>query len=298
MRKLVIITLIIALSFALSSCRFGFKKPGFEGIYDVKLKSLSIEKSELIVSLIVHNPNAYNIKIKSLDVNLLSLKREKVGAAKLDEAIVLPKKAKVQLDFELQIESRKAISLLKNLDDNIDLIIQAVGEGKAMGITKKFRYEELYSISLKDKLLGEIPKFRVKGQDLFKVMRIYPEAKSFKASTLKIDFILLNPYGLTYTVKAFRAKIYIDNQELGQGNIKRQMKFNPDTFYREGTMEFELSHLKTMLGAAKGVIHGEIGYQVKGRVKIEVFGREIIAPYEYKGKIPVDLLPFFSSFLK
>lgn len=280
---------ILLTVFSLSSCKLCFKKPVVEKIQDIKVLSVSPDKTELAVSLIVHNPNKYSIQLRKLNLEMLDKNRIKVGQASLNKELEIPQGKSINLDFKVLLETRPIVKMVSSINQDLHFFITGYGEGKALGFSKDFAFEEPYSLSIKEHLEGLMPKFSAKGQDLFKVQRSYVGELALAKSNLNTDFILLNPYGFTYTFKGFPSEIYVDGKEVGKGNLRNQLSFNEDVYYREGTMVFQLSNLKSVLGAVKGVFKGEIAYTVKGRVLIEAFGMDIVHPYEFSGSIPVSL---------
>lgn len=283
------IVLLILLAIMMSSCKLVFKTPQVERVRDVSIESFSVDKSELVVSLMVYNPNNYNIQLKKLDVDILNLDRQKIGQGKLSREYTLTKKQTARIDFGVNLQTRPTLGLINYSNYNVDMFIVARGEGKARGLKKKFEYDEPYSISLKEQITGEIPRFKVEGQDLFKVMRTYVHKYKLDATALRTDFIVLNPYGLRYKVLAFPADIYIGDKKVGQGNLLKQLHFKEDIFYREGSMEFDMSNLKSILSAARGVLKGGMDYRVQGEIVLEILGTRISAPYAYKGWIPLNV---------
>lgn len=273
----------------LSSCKMLFKKPELQKIQDVQLISFSPDKSEVKISLIITNPNKYSIRLNSLKIDLLDKNRNKVGESQLAKYLDLPGKKSSNLDLKVLLHTRPLIKSVSNLNQDVMFYISAEGEAKAVGIRKKFSFEEPYSLSLKEHLEKALGGMKNSGQDFFKLTRTYIDEVGLSKSSLNADFILMNPYGFSFNLKGFPAKIYIDGKEVGSGQLKNQMSFNENIFYKDGTMIFELSNLKSVLGAAKGVIKGEISYTVKGTVIIDALGMTVKQPYQFSGKIPVSI---------
>jgi LEA14-like dessication related protein len=284
---------LILLSLLFSSCRFVFKTPEIVKIQDLRVMSISVDHSDLRVSLIVKNPNSYSIRIKRLKLNLLDQNRERVGMASLGKELDLPAKKSINLDFDLRIQTRPMIAMVSSINHDLLFIVSAHGEGRAMGISKEFDFEESFSLPVKEHLMKVIPSLKASGQDMFKLTRTYVDDYGLGKSILKADFILLNPYGFSFNLKGFPAEIFIDGKKVGTGNLKNQLSYDEHVFYKEGSMVFELSSLKSAFGALKGVFKGEVKYNVRGKIIIEAMGMEIKAPYEYAGSIPLivwDLL--------
>lgn len=284
--KLIAMLLVLL---SLSGCIFCFKKPTVDKIQDLKILNLSPDKTELQLSVIVNNPNSYKIRVKRLELELLNQNRSRVGRAALDKEIILPKKKSINLDFKVSLDTRPMVKMVSGINQDVQFFVTGHGEGKAMGINRSFDFEEPYSLNVKEHLQALMPRFSAKGQDLFKVQRTYVDEVGLTKSQLKVDFILLNPYGFTFNFKGFPATLTIDGKEVGTGNLRTQMSFNEDIYYKEGTLILNLSNLKSLFGAVKGAFKGEIAYQVKGKILIDAFGMEISNPYEFSDSIPVNI---------
>lgn len=283
---------IIALCFvliSLSSCKL-FKSPTVTKIQDVKVVSITPDKSTIKISLMVNNPNCYKLKLDKLEVELLNKDRDKVGYANLEKVVEIPKKAAMCINFNVELETRPVVKMISSLNQKVQFFIVGKGHGKVKGLSKKFYFDEPYELDLKEELKNIIPKFSVGTQNLFKITKTSVEKMSIGQTELHIHFIILNPYGLTYNLKGFPAEIYIDDKLAGTGNLKNQLKFNENIFSQDGIMVFQLNNLKSIFGAVKGAIKGEIKYSVKGNVIIDAFGMQIKQPYSYQDSLPVNIV--------
>ncbi|HQO46488.1 MAG TPA: hypothetical protein PK617_00225 [Candidatus Cloacimonas sp.] len=283
-----IITLGLAL-ISLCSCKL-FKSPTVTKIQDVKVVSITPDKSTIKISLMVSNPNCYKLKLDKLNVDLLNKNRANVGTASLQNVVEIPKKSALCLDFNVELETRPVVKMVSSLDQKVQFFITGKGYAKVLGIGKNFQFDEPYELDLKEQLKNIIPKFSTNGQSLFKIMKTTVEKIGFGETELHIHFLILNPYGLTFNFKGFPAEIYISDKSAGIGNLKNQLQFNENIFSQEGVMVFKLNNLKTILGAVKGAVKGEIKYVVKGKVLIAALGMEINQPYTYQDYLPVNIL--------
>ncbi len=283
--KLAIIAMIML---SLSACNF-FKKPAVEKIRDLQVVSISPDKSILNLSLIVSNPNCYKLKVNKLNIELLNKDRGKVGTASLAKEVIIPKNSSVNLDFKVELDTRPVVKMVSSLDQTVQFYIIGQGHGKALGLGKNFSFDEPYELDLKDHLQNLLTRFSAQGQSLFKVQRTSVEKIGIGETELHINFLILNPYGFSFNFKGFPADIFINDKQVGKGNIKNQLGFTEDVYSKEGVMIFKLSNLKSILGAVGGALKGEIAYTVKGKVMIDALGMEVSRPYEYKGSIPVSL---------
>ncbi|HNQ43519.1 MAG TPA: hypothetical protein PKI59_03785, partial [Candidatus Cloacimonadota bacterium] len=104
-RFLKLIALLCVL-LSLSGCIFCFKKPTVDKIQDLKILSISPDKTELQLSVIVNNPNSYKIRVQSFELELLNQNRSRVGRASIGKEIILPKGKSINLDFKVSLDTR------------------------------------------------------------------------------------------------------------------------------------------------------------------------------------------------
>lgn len=288
MKHLMIINIVLILLIGLSGCKL-VKKPRVEKIQDIRVGEINPDKSTLKLSLIVHNPNCYKIRLQKLNVNLLNKDRGKVGEAKLSKEVTIPKKASVNIDFTVELDTRPVVKMVSSIDQQVQFFVVGEGKGKAMGLSKKFSFDEPYSLSLKEHLETLLSRFTAQGQSLFKIQKTSVEKIGIGQTELHVSFMILNPYGLSYNLKGFPSELYVNGKSVGSGNISSQLRFDETIYSKEGVMIFKLSNLKSVLGALKGVFKGEVAYQVKGKVMIDALGMDISKPYQYDGMIPLSL---------
>jgi LEA14-like dessication related protein len=265
------------------------KKPSVERVQDIQIVSINPDKSVVNVSLIVNNPNCYKIKLNRLSIELLNKNRGKVGTASLSKEVEIPKKASINLDFMVELDTRPVVKMISSLDQKVQFFIVGIGQGKAMRMGRDFDFDESYELALKDHIDSLLSRFSASGQSLFKVQRTSVEKVGLGETELHVNFLILNPYGFSFNFKGFPAEIYINNKQVGKGNLQNQMRFDESVYSKDGVMIFKLSNFKSVFGAVSGVFKGEVAYTVKGKVMIDALGMEINRPYEYKGSIPLSL---------
>jgi LEA14-like dessication related protein len=273
---------------SLSSCNF-FKKPTVDKIRDIKVLSITPDKSLVEISLVVNNPNSYKIRVSKLDIELLNKDRGKVGIASLNKEIEIPKKASTTIDFKVELDTRPVVKMVSGIDQKVQFFVTGKGRGKALGMGKNFSFDEPYELDLQEHLQNLLSRFSASGQSLFKVQRTTVEKVGIGETELHVNFMILNPYGFTFNFKGFPAEIYLNDKLAGTGNLQNQLSFNENIYSKDGVMIFKLSNLKSILGALKGVFKGEVAYTVKGKVMIDAMGMEINRPYEYKGSLPLNI---------
>jgi hypothetical protein len=288
--KRTILCLISCLALlGLSGCKFLFKSPTLEKVHDLKVVSIDPDEAKLELTLSVHNPNCYKLKLDRMDVVLLNHNREPIGDAVLKQGVEIPKKRSNALAFSISLDTRSTVRMVNYSDQKVFLYISGVGEGRVAGVKKKFEFEEPYEIDIREQLEQVVSSFKADSQDMFVLKRSYISRVGLTESQVSVDFIILNPYGLKFTLESFPATITIGGKEAGRGDLANALSFDEKVYSHEGTMVFSISNLKAILNIAKGALNGEVGYQVDGRVKIRAYGLDVDRPFTYKDKIVINI---------
>jgi len=127
----------------------------FKGVEKFKVENLSNKEAKVRVSVKVDNPNNFNVKIKKADLDLM-IGEKKVGKAKLDHVVIIPKKKESIQDI---IISADDLNLRKTLASNFLSVlmsgkIKAGVKGKVKAgvfiINKKFDLDLSDHISVRD----------------------------------------------------------------------------------------------------------------------------------------------------
>ncbi len=286
------------LALSMQSCKFLYKQPAIEKIHDLKVISINPEKTTLELSISVHNPNCYKLKLNEMKVNLLSQDRTNIGSAVLKNPVEIPKKKSNALTFNITLETRPTIRMVNHSDQTVFLYINGTGVGRVLGSNKKFEFEEPYELDIAKHLEGIISRFQADGEDIFKIKRAYISKVGLTESQVTVDFLILNPYGLKFSFSRFPSSITIAGKESGAGDLVRSMSFDEKVYSQEGSMLFRISNWKAVLNAAKGALNGEIPYEVKGEVQISAYGMQIKRPFTYKDSISVNITEEILRFLK
>jgi len=283
-----IILLVVSLA-SLTSCKLFFKSPVIEKVHDIRVVSIDPDKTVLELSISVHNPNRYKLRMNKLDVDLLSKNREKIGSASLKAMVEIPKKKSNALEFRISLDTRSTIKMINHSDQKVFLYVCGKGSGKVLGSTKVFDFEEPYEVDIQEQLQKVITAFQADGKDIFLVKRSYVSKVGFTESQIRVDFIIMNPYGLEFTLSKFPSTINIENKESGTGYLERSLYFNEKIYSQEGSMIFKINNWKSIINAVKGAINGEIGYEVKGKVQVDAYGLKIERPFTYRDEIAINI---------
>ncbi len=289
MKKTLTLLLICLALLNLASCKWLFKSPKIERIHDVKVVSIDPDKIRLELSLSVLNPNRYKLNLNEMNVALLNKNREQIGTASLNRAVMIPSRKSNSLDFSITLDTRPTVKLVNYSDQKVFVYIAGKGSGKVLGSKQQFDFEEPYEIDIREQLQKALATFKANGDDIFKIKRSYLGKVGITETQVLVDFIVMNPYGLKFTLADFPANITIGKAETGSGNLDKTLTFDEKVYSREGTMIFKVNNLKAIYNIAKGAINGEVSYRVDGQVKINAYGIDIQQPYSYKDLITISI---------
>ncbi len=142
MKDLAKYSFITLLVFTLSGC-LQYKEVKVVDVGKIGVKEISMKGIKVEVEMQIKNPNKYDISIVDSDLDLY-LKGNKMGEAKIQEKVTLPKKSNKIHRFTIQTNVKDLLSgalpvLLSLLTENsIELQVKGDIKAKAKGIGKKF----------------------------------------------------------------------------------------------------------------------------------------------------------------
>lgn len=319
------ILLLLGISFLLSSCSL-FQAPKFVKVNDVKLLDLTADQTLLDMSIIISNPNWFGIGIKTMKVIVMDKNRDKLGEINLTKPLHISKNATDTVYFQIALETRRVTKLISHEASNVNMVIRAEAVAQAIGVTKKINIEQKQSINFTEifqRLLPQIPSdIRIptiqanvkkgKGKDkklvmqktdivpaqaaptkleLFKVIKTSITDVGFKETELTVKFIMLNPFGVAFTLIDFPAEVYINDKYAGKGTLQKPIKFSEDVVNNDGALVFKLNNLNTMLTGGKALLKKDMNYRVEGTLKAAGFGTTIEKAFRFTGTVDMDGKP-------
>tara|TARA_R110001592_G_scaffold32788_5_gene114510 strand:- start:6014 stop:6472 length:459 start_codon:yes stop_codon:yes gene_type:complete len=134
--------LLLLLSFSLYSC-VEYKDVEVIDVSDIRVKSLTTSVVEVEFKMQINNPNNYKISVVDSDLELF-IKDKKIGSAKIQDKIVLPKKSNkkhtIVVETGLSDMLTGAIPILMGLmfDSNIELQVKGEIRARAKSLSKSF----------------------------------------------------------------------------------------------------------------------------------------------------------------
>lgn len=310
MRKLLPLLLLTAI--LQCSCSL-FKEPVFESLNKVELKELNPDNTRVDLSIVIKNPNWYAITVKTLTVEITDTTFLKLGNIVMTQPLKIQKNASDTVFFEIMMETRKVTKLLSHSAPKVDFIVKANALAKVFGISKRVKIQQSQSINfteILEQMLPSIPsdieiptfiadkKRRVVMQDppkptssvqidIFKVLNTSITDVGLKETELTIKFIMLNPYGLSFTFKDFPAQVRINDKPAGSGKLAKPLVFTEEIFQAEGKLVFTLNNINTILLASRTLMKKDLDYKVTGTLMAEGFGTSISKPFTFSGSVEV-----------
>jgi len=223
---------LLLISGLLCSCAI-FKAPVFERLDQVELKDLNADHTSLDLSLVISNPNWYSITVKTLDVEITDKESNKLGDIVMTQPLKIGKHAADTVYFDILLDTRKVTKLVSHSAQNVEFVVKAKALAKVFGISKRVKFEKPQSVNftkILEQILPTIPgeieiptvstaKKRVVisdpnqktspiKMDIFKVMKTSITDFGLKETELTVKFLMLNPYGLSFTIKDFPSDIW------------------------------------------------------------------------------------------
>lgn len=140
------IALISVIGLFLSSC-FTYKDVEFNGIEKFKVDEFNKEKVTVSFKANIYNPNNYNIKVKSDQVDVL-LSDKVIGQAKIKDKVVLKKETTDLYDVVIESDLKKIAggSIFGLIDvlsgQSLTLRFRGNIKVRARGLGKKIAFDE------------------------------------------------------------------------------------------------------------------------------------------------------------
>jgi len=305
------ILLLLVLGAMLSACSI-FKAPSFERLNGFELKDLTPDHTSLDLSIVIHNPNWYAITVKSLDVQVDDKSDAKLGDIVMTKPLKIGKHASDTVYFDIQLETRKVTKLLSHNAQNVEFVVKAKALASVFGISKRVKFQQAQSVNftqiLEDMLPSipsdiTIPTLKT-GQkkvvitnapktsspikaDIFKVIKTSVTDVGLKETELTVQFMLLNPYGLSFVFKDFPAEVWINDKYAGKGKLSKPLYFDENVSNAEGKLVFELNNFNSILLASKALFKKDMAYTVQGTLLADAFGIKLSKPFTFKGTVEI-----------
>lgn len=306
------IAILLILTALLGACSI-FKAPEFERLNEVELKDLTPDHTSLDLSIVIRNPNWYAITVKSLDIKVEDMNKDRLGDIVMTQPLKISKHASDTVYFSIDMETRKVTKLVSHNAAKVEFMVKANALAKVFGISKRVKLEQPQSVNF-TKILEEmlpslpseieIPTFvadkkrnlviRSKPKpsspikaDIFKVVKTSITDVGLKETELTVKFLMLNPYGLSFVFRDFPAEVWINDKYAGKGKLAKPLYFDENIASNEGELVFELNNFNSILLASKALFKKDMNYTVKGQLFAEGFGTKISKPFNFKGTVEI-----------
>ncbi len=152
MRKLKNIIILLSI-FSLFGC-MEYKEVELVEVKEVAVRVFSMKEIRLVAYMQIHNPNNYKIAITEADMELF-VKGEKIGNAKLDNTIVLPKNSNEVYEALVftpmsEMQTNAIPTILSVIGQpTVSVHVKGYVKGKVKGVAKKIPVEFTENVRLK-----------------------------------------------------------------------------------------------------------------------------------------------------
>jgi len=140
-RPSVLFLICTLLLFGASSC-ITYEDVDFRGLKNVSVNHINQEGASIAITVRVHNPNNYKIKITRSDLDLF-LNGRNVGKAQIDQKVVLKANSTSDYSFNVEASFKNMGNLLTTVMVGGPPVMKVEGwvKAKAFGVGKKFPVE-------------------------------------------------------------------------------------------------------------------------------------------------------------
>lgn len=304
--------ILLGVTVMLCSCSL-FVAPKFERLNEVELKEINPDYTDMSLSIVITNHNWYGITVKSLNLEVTDTTSVKLGDIVMTQPLKMAKHSADTVYFDIQMETRKVTKLVSHNAPKVEFVVKADAVAKVFGISKRVRLVEKQEVNftkILESILPSIPseieiptliadkkrKIEITSpskktspikMDIFKVVKTSITDVGFKETELTVRFLLLNPYGLSFTFKDFPAEVWINDKYAGKGKLSKPLFFDENVYQAEGSLVFELNNFNSILLASRALFKKDMDYRVNGTLLAEGFGLSIKKPFTFNGTVEI-----------
>ena len=315
MRRYLYLCLLLPL--LITSCSL-FQAPQFKGVSNFKLNELTADHTDIDLALVIANPNGFALALKSLNVTVTDTLQNRLGDVTMLQPLEIPKHDSDTLFLEIELNTRQVAKLVSHSSDKVKFIVHAVAVAHVFGITKQISKDLPEQINITEILLKALPQIPTEFQapsiniskkkqtqkgnftsgekksdtakatpELFKVLKAGISDMGFKETELTIRFMLLNPFGLTFTLKDFPAQVSVNGTLAGKGRLAKPLVFDEDVYSQEGEIVCTLNNWNSLKLGTNALFKKGLDYVVQGNLQAEGLGVCINKPFAVKGHVDI-----------
>ena len=314
--------LILAAFVLLSAgCRL-FQPPKVDRVDRFALTELTPDHTFIDLSLVVSNPNGFAVRLESLNLTLSDKDKNHLSDVRMLHPMEIDGHQADTVYFNIQLDTRPVAKLISHSADKVDFNVHVDGKAKVLGMHVPLRLDLPQSINLTQILEDALPKIpseftaptiklggkkkhgdmhsesvsssdttgtspHLQTPDLFKVTKAGLTGLGFKETQFSVRFMLLNPFGLSFTLLDFPSQVSINGTYAGNGRLSHPLVFDENVSSQEGEIICKLNNWNSLMAGSKALLHKQADYQVNGTLSAAGFGVTVNKPFVVKGHVDI-----------
>ncbi len=276
---------LLGLSLTKVLCLGDAKTPVLKEIKSVELLSIANDTTRLSAQIVLENPNSITITIHSMQADIF-FKDTKIGKLNVIDSCQLPAGGTSQLKIMSYLQTNSFITAFSESKDSIPLTIKGNASVKALGMMFTKEIVMPFSFNLNssiDKLLKE----QSSSKKMIVTDKASIESLSLDNSIINISFHITNPYPLPVEIISYPSKIFINDKNVGSGDIVNPISVSKYDSTAKGEVKYNLNNFDLASTALSSLfqLKTEWEYRTEGELHIKVFGRELKLPYTGRGRL-------------
>lgn len=112
--------------------------------------------------------------------------------------------------------------------------------------------------------------------------------RSLTEMTLLLGLDVQNPNRFDLTLKSFEYTLYLDNEEIGNGRLEKELLIPSSSITR--VQAPVAASFKNLAGSLKSIISGiagkDMAYKIEGKVNVQALYGSFTFPFSKEGRIP------------
>lgn len=263
------------------SCSPSALSPEIKGVKDVQIESIDNEHVKLKVTVLAKNKNNFSVNVKDIFVYVL-FNSDTIGVASSSASITLPSDAETDINLKTDFITAKLAPLLNDNTDSIKFSLKGKLNAEVAYINVPVDIDVPFTFSLKDNLYKTIENDSQK-EKIISIQSASLQNIGLSESTVIIDFLLKNPYGVSCKLKNYPSQIYINGKYSGDGDIVNAISISEKNDSVSGSFLFQLDNFNSASSLLGSLFSRKIEYETRGVLYLEILNYEIKLPYNFKG---------------
>lgn len=258
-------------------------KPKLKEITNVEIVEINEKELILEVSVELKNEFFFAVKLRQANLSIIS-DNGKIGEIKDSSNSVIPPDSSVVITMKALFSTQKVAELIQTENDTIKLKLEGSVSGKSLFIPVSTSINETLTLPLKDYLTGSLNSKTGSGK-IIKVESAQIENVSITKSIIKINFSLNNPYNIPVKLTGYPAKIFVNGNYTGEGNLVDSITLPPLGSVQGGEFLFDADNIQSIKSFLSGIFSGKMIYRTEGILNFEILELPVSLPYNSSGDL-------------